>query len=162
MKSDSHKTIIVNDLEAAKQKLNEKKLSLVIVKSLKSIFETSTSGLAGFLQAIKELNGRLSGSSAADVIVGKAAALLCAYSHIEGVYAHVLSESGLEILDLHNIPVEFEHLVPTILNLKKTDKCPFERLVENIVNPHDAYLTICDSIMQKDCSQDKTRGYAYK
>ena len=132
----------MDDLEVAKQRLRDKKLNLVFVKNSKPIFETSKAGLGGFLQAIEELNDNLSGSSVADKIIGRAAALLCTYSNVKATFAVTLTQSASEILNKHNIYYEFETLVPTILNLKKTDKCPFEKLVENINNPKKAHKKI--------------------
>lgn len=132
----------MDDLEIAKQRLKNRKLSLVFVKNSKVIFETSIEGLKGFLKAIEELSGSLSDSSVADKIIGKAAALLCAYSNIKAAFAITMSKSGLEILNTYNIRGEFENLVPTILNMKKTDKCPFEKLVENTSNYKEAYEKI--------------------
>lgn len=132
----------MDDLETAKQRLKDKKLSLVFVKNSKPIFETNTEGLVGFLQAIEKLSDNLSGASVADKIVGNAAALLCAYSNVKAAFAVTLSKSGLEILNTYNVRCEFENLVPTILNMKKTDKCPFEKLVENTTNPKEAYEKI--------------------
>lgn len=132
----------MDDLEIARRRLKDKKLTLVFVKNSKIVFETSTEGLYGFLQAIEKLNGRLSGASVADRIVGRAAALLCAYSNITAAFAITLSKSGLKILKTYNIRYEFENLVPTILNLRKTDKCPFEKLVENTTNSKEAFEKI--------------------
>ncbi|MFP3985233.1 MAG: DUF1893 domain-containing protein, partial [Candidatus Bathyarchaeia archaeon] len=96
----------------------------------------------GFLQAISELDINLSGAAVADKIVGKAAAFLCAYSNIKAAFALIISESGLEILNKYNIRCQFENTVPTVLNLDKTNPCPFEKLVENITNPQKAYLKL--------------------
>jgi len=132
----------MDDLEIAKQRLKDKNLNLVFVKSSKPVFETKTEGLNGFLQAIKELGGNLSGTSVADKIIGKAAALLCAYSNVAAIFTITLSKGGLEILKTYSIRHEFENLVPTILNVKKTDKCPLEKLVANITNSEKAYEKI--------------------
>ena len=69
-----------HDLELAKLRLTEENLSLVIVKHGEVIFETRKQGISGFLQAIDEQEKSLVGASAADKIVGVAAATLCAYS----------------------------------------------------------------------------------
>jgi len=132
----------MDDLEIAKQRLKDKNLNLVFVKNFRPIFETKTEGLHGFLEAIKELDGNLSDASVADKIIGKAAALLCAYSDVAAAFTVILSKGGLEILKTHNIRHEFENLVPTILNVKKTDKCPLEKLVANITNSEEAYEKI--------------------
>ena len=129
----------MDDLTTAKQRLKEKELSLVFVRDYKVIFETNVEGLRGFVQAIETLSDSLTKSSIADRIVGKAAALLCAYCRAKTVFASTMSQSGLKTLKAHKIPSEFESLVPTILNRKKTGRCPFEKLVENTTNPKEAY-----------------------
>jgi hypothetical protein len=155
----------MDDLEVAKQRLRDKKLNLVFVKKSKPIFETSREGLGGFLQAIEELNGNLFGSSVADKIIGRAAALLCAHSNIKTAFAVTLSQSALEILNNYNIYYEFETLVPTILNLRKTDKCPFEKLVENIHNPkkaHEKIKQLHNSQTQTHNKKPKQKAQRYK
>ena len=132
----------MDDLQAAVQRLKDKKLSLVFVKNSKTLFKTNKEGLSGFLKAIEELNGSLSGASAADRTIGKAAALLCAFSEVKAVFAVTMSQGGLKILDAHAIHYEYENLVPIILNRKKTDKCPFEKLVDNIADYNEAYKRI--------------------
>jgi len=132
----------MDDLEIAKLRLKDKNLDLVFVKNSKPVFETNTEGLSGFLQAIEELNDNLSGTSVADKIIGKAAALLCAYSNVAAAFTVTLSKTGLEILEIYDISYEFENLVPTILNVKKTDKCPLEKLVADTTNSKEAYKKI--------------------
>ena len=132
----------MDDLEVAKQRLKDKKLSLVFVKNSQATFETNMEGLGGFLQAIEELNGNLSGASVADKTIGKAAAFLCAYSNVKAAFAVTMSHSGLEVLKMYNIRCEFENFVTIILNLNKTDKCPFEKLVENTSDFGEAYEKI--------------------
>ena len=73
------------DLELAKLTLTEKNLSLVIAKQGKVIFETHKPGISGFLQALKEQEKNLVGASAADKIVGVAAAMLCVYSELDSI-----------------------------------------------------------------------------
>ena len=82
-----------HDLELAKLKLKEEKLTLVIVKTGKVIFETHKQGISGFLQAIDEQKKSLVGASAADKIVGVAAATLCVYSGLISIFALTISEA---------------------------------------------------------------------
>jgi hypothetical protein len=129
----------MSDLEIARQRLKDGKLSLVFVRDSKIIYETNEEGLGGFLHAMEESMDNLGGASVADKIIGRAAALLCAHARVVAAFAATMSQGGLEILRQHNIPSEFAALVPVILNSKKTDKCPFEKLVENISSPKQAY-----------------------
>ena len=67
----------VQDLENAKERLDEKHLSLCLVKDGKIIFETASHGISGFLEAVENFGPRLEGVSVADKIAGKAIVLLC-------------------------------------------------------------------------------------
>jgi len=108
--------------------LKQRNLTLVVVKRGKVIFETGAHGISGLLKAIEELNGKMRGSSVADRIVGRAAALLCVYSGVVAVFAITASDGGIEVLLENHVSLEFEHSVPRIMDSKGTDVCPFEKL----------------------------------
>ena len=129
----------VNDLNIAKEELKQKNLALVIAKKGKVIFETASHGIGGLLRAIEELDKEMKGSSVADKIVGKAAALLCIHVGVFAVFAVTASEKGIQALKDNNVLCQFENRVPHILNSKRSDVCPFEKLIIDISNPKDAY-----------------------
>jgi hypothetical protein len=140
------------DLELATLKLTEENLTLVIVKHGKVIFETRKQGISGFLQAIDEQEITLVGASAADKIVGVAAAILCVYSGLVSIFALTISEAGIRVLEDNNIACVFQRKVTNILNRNKTDVCPFEKLVIASGSPDDAYLklkSLADQMMKK-------------
>lgn len=130
------------DLKLAKRTLKEKNLNLSIVKNGKILFETRSSGVIGLLQAIEELGKELIGSSVADRIVGRAAALLCTYSGVASVFSITMSEEGRKVLEDNQILFQFENRVPNILNYGRTDLCPFEKLTAGLTNPSEAYEKI--------------------
>jgi len=130
------------DLELAKLKLIEENLSLVIVKRGKVIFETKKPGISGFLQAIEKLDKNLVAASAADKIVGVAAAMLCVYAGVASVFALTISEEGIRVLEDNNIACLFEKKVWNILNRNKTDVCPFEKLAMDSGNSQEAYVKL--------------------
>jgi len=130
------------DLTLAKLRLKEKNLTLSIVKGGKVLFETQSHGIIGLLQAIEKLGEKLVESSMADKIVGRAAALLCAYSGVASVFAVTISEEGRKVLEDNHVFYEFENRVPNILNYKRTDLCPFEKLTAALANPKEAYEKI--------------------
>ena len=141
-----------HDLELAKLKLTEENLTLVIVKHGKVIFETRKQGISGFLQAIDEQKKSLIGASAADKIVGVAAATLCVYSGLVSIFALTISEAGIRVLEDNNIACVFQRKVTNILNHNKTDVCPFEKLAMTSGSPDDAYLklkSLADQMMKK-------------
>lgn len=93
--------------------------------------EVVTSDLKGISPMLTLLGeGRdLSGFSAADLVVGKAAAMLFVKANVKAVFAKTLSLAGRDYLDQHGIPVTFEALTERIMNREQTDVCPMERAV---------------------------------
>jgi hypothetical protein len=129
----------MNDLEIAKKRLNEKRLTLAVVKNGKIIFETGSNGISGFLEAVEKFRDELEGASVADRVAGKAVALLCVYSKVKAVHALLLSEGAKSIFEKYMIHYEWKKLVENILDIEKTGICPFEKLAEEISDPNDAY-----------------------
>ncbi|MDE7167466.1 MAG: DUF1893 domain-containing protein [Clostridia bacterium] len=84
----------------------------------------------------------LAGYSVADLIVGKAAALLFVKSGIKEVYAKTLSEGGKKVLGDNGVPVTYQTLTEKIINRAGTDTCPMEKAVANTANPEEAYALL--------------------
>jgi len=127
------------DLEIAKKRLNEKRLTLSIVKNGEIIFETVSNGISGFLEAIEKFGDGLEGASVADRVAGKAIALLCVYAKVEAVYALILSKGAKSVFEKYEIHHEWKELVENILDVKKAGICPFEKLATEISNSKDVY-----------------------
>jgi len=130
---------VMQDLDIAEDLLKKNNNSLVIVKNGRVLFETNSPGINGLLAAMEKIEKELKGSTVADKIVGEAAAQLCAYSNVINVFAVTLSQCGEDVLEKNNIGYKYENLVPHILNFKKTDLCPFEKLVTGCNSPEEAY-----------------------
>ena len=84
----------------------------------------------------------LTGYSAADIVVGKAAALLFVKCGIVAVYAQTLSAGGKQVLEAHGIPYAYETLTERILNREGTDSCPMEKAVTEISDPEEGYQAL--------------------
>ena len=84
----------------------------------------------------------LTGYSVADIVVGKAAALLFVKSGIKSVFAKTLSRQGKRILELYGIDCEYDALSEKIINRLGTDICPMEKAVADTDNPDDAYIIL--------------------
>ena len=85
----------------------------------------------------------------ADKVIGKAAALLIIFGNIKVVYANVMSDCAKKILEENNVEVEYNRIVPYIMNRDGTDKCPMEKLIENIDDPTEAFQTFSDFFKDK-------------
>ena len=98
-------------------------------------------GISPMMRFISE--GRdLSGYSAADVIVGKAAAMLFVKAGIKEVYGRVMSEAAKEYLGSRGIPLGFTTLTDRIINRQGTDICPMEKTVAEISAPEEGYAAL--------------------
>ncbi|MEM3551853.1 MAG: DUF1893 domain-containing protein [Candidatus Bathyarchaeia archaeon] len=137
----------IEDLEVAKKRLRIYGLTLSIVKDSKAVFESKSKGISDLVRAIESLGDKLSGASAADRVVGKAAALLFVYVGVRAVYAHILSSRAKTVLENNEVYFEWDGLVDKILNSKMDEACPFEKMAENISSPEEAYRRIKDRLM---------------
>jgi hypothetical protein len=129
----------MRDLETARKCLDEKGLTLSIVKEGEIVFETESRGMSAFLGAIERFEDKLKGASIADKVIGKAVALLCVHAKVNAVYAPILSRKAKALLEENSICVEWETLVQNVLNADKAATCPFEELAVEIADPKDAY-----------------------
>jgi hypothetical protein len=129
----------MNDLETAKTLLNQRQLTLVIVKNGGTLYETRFHRISGFLDAIDQQGKALRNASVADKVVGKAVALLSALAGVKAIYAETLSTAGRTVLEQNGISHEWMKLVDTILDDKKQGLCPFEKEAANVNDPRIAY-----------------------
>ena len=129
----------MKDLEIAKAHLYSKQLTLAIVKNNKVLFQTDSHRISGFIHAIDTLGIQLNGASVADRVAGKALALLCIYAGIREVYAEVLSKKAQALFQEYKVACKWEKLVDNVLDLNKTDICPFEKAAAEISDPKNSY-----------------------
>ena len=129
---------VAGDLDLAKNTLREEELSLAVAKDGKVLFRSKSHGVADLLAMVSDIGRLAEGSSLADSIVGRAAALLCVYSKIIAVYGANMSEGALSVFKANGIKCEYGTLVPKILNRKKNDICPFDKAVLGTNDPNIA------------------------
>ncbi|MBR2889207.1 MAG: DUF1893 domain-containing protein [Oscillospiraceae bacterium] len=80
--------------------------------------------------------------SAADRVVGKATAYLYVLLGVRAVYARVMSQSALAVLERHGITAEYDSLADHIINRAGDGVCPFEAAVLDIHDPNEARRAI--------------------
>ena len=84
----------------------------------------------------------LRGFSAADVIVGKATAMLFVKAGITAVYAGVVSAAGKKYLEEHGVPLTFGSVTERIMNRAGTDSCPMEKAVGGTDDCEEGYILL--------------------
>ena len=123
------------DLERAKARLTGN-ITCALCKENR-LYKTQKRGVAPLLEWI-ELGVDLQGFSAADKVVGKAAAFLYVIMGVKSVYANVISEPALKTLQRFHVQTEYAQIVPSIRNRTNTGFCPMETAVWEIDEPMTA------------------------
>ena len=131
------------DFQKAKEEFSTGKYTLVICKDS----DISTSDVTGIRPLMKLINEKkdCKGYSAADKIVGRAAAFLYTLLGVKNVYGEVMSKGAIEIFKKEGINYEYKTLTEFIENRKKNGICPMDEAVLNCTNANDA----CEAIRQK-------------
>ena len=90
------------------------------------------------------LQGRqeLHGYSAADVVVGKAAAMLFKKLGVVSVHGKLMSETGADFLEKSGITFTYDTLTDYIKNRKGTDMCPMEKTVLQISDAEEGFAAL--------------------
>ncbi len=127
-------------IEQAKQLLHKEQLTCAVLGG-EHTYTSTQRGIAPLMRWIAE-GVDMQGYSAADKVVGKAAAYLYVLLGVAEVYALVISQPALEVLERYNIAVWYESLVPAIRNRTDTGFCPMETAVLEIEDTNEAYLVL--------------------
>ena len=82
------------------------------------------------------------GFSAADKVVGKAAAFLYVLLGVAEVYAPVMSKAAAQVLRENGIETQYDTLAENIINRVGTGPCPMEAAVAELSDPSEALCAI--------------------
>ena len=101
--------------------------------------EVLTTVARGVRPLLQWLDGGVEpGFSAADRVVGRGAAFLYRLLGVKAVYARVMSEPAVRVLEEGGIAALPERVVPGIINRTGDGPCPFEAAVLQIADPEEA------------------------
>ncbi len=134
------------NLTKAKMLLNETDNTCVLCGD-EVILTDKRRGVRPLLDLIEQ-QVNVAGFSVADKVVGKAAAFLYCLLNIKCLYARVISEPALAVLQRAGIPTEYDQLVRAIQNRAKDGFCPMESAVWDIDSPEGALPAIQKALAQ--------------
>ena len=129
------------NLAEAKRLMENGGYTCVLYKD--GITHTSTKRGVLPLKEWLEKKTELKGFSAADKVVGKAAAFLYVLMGVREVYARVMSEGAVRVLEAHGIEACSDSTAGGIINRAGTGPCPMEQAVAGIEDPQEAYQAVC-------------------
>lgn len=131
-------------LDKAKKLLVDEDLKFVLINN-NEIIKSKDRGVKPLLNMIRN-GAKIKNFSAADMVVGKAAALLYLHLGVKEIYARLISEEAVKLFEDHNIYYEYTLIQPYIKNRDLTDICPMDKSVRNISEPKDAFFAISEAV----------------
>lgn len=112
--------------------LENRNVNIMILKNNEIVYYSNEKGIFSMYNLYKNNKNILNNAVIADKIVGRAIAIIAIASKVRGIYAKIISKNAYDLLVKNNIKVEYQKKVLSILNHNGSDKCPVEKLAENI------------------------------
>lgn len=134
------------DLKLAKEQLIKDDCTCVLRKG-DSVYCSHARGVKPLLNLL-DSDADYTGYSAADKVVGKAAAMLYVLLGVSRVHAYVISRKALEVLVCDGIEVTYDTLVERIHNRTNTGFCPMEEAVWEIEDLQEGLQAVRDKVAQ--------------
>lgn len=128
--------IDMNDLERAKAMLDEQQLTCALVKG-DWVYTSTERGIKPLFDCLNQPQKEC-GFSAADKVIGKAAAFLYVLLEAKEIYAGVISKPALTVLEEAGIEVAYDCLTDVIRNRAGNGICPMETAVRDVSDPREA------------------------
>jgi hypothetical protein len=138
---------VLDDMDVARGVLSKTGCSIVVVKDGKVLAEKHGKGIRPILDAIVELDDNMRGTVVGDRILGKASALLCVHSKVDGVYSPQATKTAIAVLIRASIPGQTEEIIPFVKNREGDDVCPFEKMLIDIDSPEEAYKILKEKVI---------------
>jgi hypothetical protein len=139
---------VINDIKLAQKEILKSNISIVVVKNNIVLAKKKGDGLRPLLEVINYLGDNIENSIIGDKILEKASALLCVYAKAKGVYSPQSTVKAIAILLKNNIPSQIDKIIPFIKNRMGDDICPFEKMINNVDSPNEAYKILEKNIMK--------------
>lgn len=130
----------MTDVARAKALLVDSHYTVVLCRD--EITHTDTRRGVAPLLALLDTATDVVGFSAADKVVGKAAAFLYLRLGVTTLHATVISTPALELLTANGVIVTYDTLVPAIRNRAGDGTCPMETVTMPLTDPVEAEAAI--------------------
>ncbi|SMC85734.1 DUF1893 domain-containing protein [Papillibacter cinnamivorans] len=136
----------MRDIDKAKQLLSQGGYTCVLCRG----GTVYTSTLRGVTPVVEWLDAGtdLRGFSAADKVIGKAAAMLFVLAGVGEVYAPVMTGTAKDILTHRGIRNSCDTITGSIINRAGTGPCPMERAVKEIEEPALALEAVKQTLLR--------------
>ena len=116
----------MNNQDYARAYLNKNELACLVVKDGQHLYESIARGIFPLYEAHVMQKIDMEGSSLADKVIGKAAAMIAVDAGVASIHAVVISEHAIDYLDEHEINYTYEKRTVYIKNREQNGMCPVE------------------------------------
>ncbi len=116
----------MSNLENVKKILLEKNASLVVCYKNGDIKEYYQDRIKDIKEILMKDSSILNGAVIADKVIGKVAASILAVAGVKEIYAEIISEYAIPVLEKNNVKYKFYKKVEYIKNKDNTGMCPME------------------------------------
>ncbi len=123
----------MKDIQKAKKILEKGNVTCVLCRGDEAVV-SQKSGISPMLDFLAD-GTDLRGFSAADKIIGRAAAMLFVLAGVCEVYGEVVSRAALPIFEAHGVAYSYGILTDRIINRRGDGLCPMEAAVAEINDP---------------------------
>lgn len=113
-------------LEELKEILHQKNASLVVCYENGEIKEYYQNRINDIKDILHQDKNALKGAIIADKVIGKVASSVLTVAGVKEIYADVMSQYAIPVLEANNIKFEYRKKVDFIINNDKTGMCPME------------------------------------
>lgn len=121
-----------NGLDKIKDMLLEGSYTCVVLDRKNNIFVSDENGIIPLIRLAINTENDLREAYVADKIIGRAAAAIIVHVGIKECYAHLISETAIELLEENDIAYSYFKKCPTILNRDKSGICPMEKMTSGL------------------------------
>lgn len=129
----------MTNLEIVKNRLYEKKASLVVMYKNGKIEEFYSQRVKDIVSILKENKNALQEATVADKVIGKVAGSLLVAAGVKEIFVNTISEFAIPVLEKNNIEYEYKDRVEYIINNTKNGMCPMENKFKDETNLSKIY-----------------------
>ncbi len=114
------------------RRIDEEEVSVIVLSPDGRIATATGHTILPLTELIEREPELFQGGFVADKVIGKGAASLIISAGAVSVYAKLMGQAGLDILEENGIEASYGELTPLILNNRGDGSCPVEALVKDI------------------------------
>lgn len=127
------------------KRIKDSDYTCIVIRGEEEIYHSRDKGVKPLMDYIKQ-HEQLESIKVLDKIVGKGAMVLAIKSKANEVITPTISQKALDLAKKYHIDVQYDKVVPYIINRTGTGPCPIESAVGPIDQIEEAYKVIITTL----------------